>query len=330
MLLGNYNGTPSAAVTPLDGIRAKLGAGSVVRHAQGCEIIGRSTAGIAEAVEVARGARVVVACVGLSQRVEGEEGAADLADRTGLGLPGVQQQLLEAVHATGTPLIVVLLNGSPVDLRWADAHAAAIVELWYPGEEGGTALADVLFGDYNPAGRLPITFYRSLEQVPPFEEYAMAGRTYRFMTEEPLYPFGYGLSYTRFRYADLEITPKTVRPGQTVRVSARVENVGERVGDEVVQLYVSDLEASVPVPLRHLEGFARMHLSPGESRVVSFEIQPRQMALVNAEGRWAVEPGAFEVYIGGGQPVGRTASEGVAGLFHVEGEATPITDAFGV
>jgi len=262
--------------------------------------------------------------------VEGEEGASDLADRTGLGLPGVQQRLLEAVHATGVPLVVVLLNGSPVDVRWADEHAAAIVEAWYPGEEGGTALADVLLGDYNPAGRLPITFYRSLDQVPPFEQYAMEGRTYRFMADEPLYPFGYGLSYTHFRYADLEITPNVVRPGQAVRVSARVENVGERAGDEVVQLYVSDLEASVPVPLRHLEGFARIHLTPGASRVVTFELQPRQMALVDAAGRWAVELGAFQVYVGGGQPVGRAGSEGVAGLFHVEGETTPITDAFGV
>ena len=330
VLLGNYNGTPSAAVTPLDGIRAKLGADADVRYAQGCEVMGRSTDGIAEAVEAARGARVVVACVGLSQRVEGEEGASDLADRTGLGLPGVQQRLLEAVHATGVPLVVVLLNGSPVDVRWADEHAAAIVEAWYPGEEGGTALADVLYGDYNPAGRLPITFYRSLDQVPPFEQYAMEGRTYRFMADEPLYPFGYGLSYTHFRYADLEITPNVVRPGQAVRVSARVENVGERAGDEVVQLYVSDLEASVPVPLRHLEGFARIHLTPGASRVVTFELQPRQMALVDEAGRWAVEPGAFQLYVGGGQPVGRAGSEGVAGLFHVEGETTPITDAFGV
>jgi beta-glucosidase len=330
VLLGNYNGMPSRAVTPLDGIRAALGEDAEVRYARGCEIAGNSTAGIAEAVEAARGARAAVVCVGLSQAVEGEEGASALADRIGLGLPGVQQQLLDAIRATGTPIIVVLLNGSPVDLRWADEHAAAIIEAWYPGEEGGTALADVLFGDYSPAGRLPITFYRSLDQVPPFSDYAMKGRTYRFMTEEPLYPFGYGLSYTRFSYSHLEITPQTVRPGQAVRVSARVENTGERAGDEVVQFYVTDAEASVPVPLRHLEGFARIHLSPGESRVVSFELQPRQMALVDDAGCWAIEPGEFQVFVGGGQPVGRHGADGVGGLFRVEGRMTPITDVYGV
>jgi beta-glucosidase len=330
VLLGNYHGTPSTAVTPLDGIRAKLGAGAQVRYAQGCAILGPAGGGIVEAVEAARGARVAIVCVGLSQQVEGEEGEADLSDRIGLGLPGMQQQLLEAVDATGVPLVVVLLNGSPVDLRWAEEHAAAIIESWYPGEEGGTALADVLFGDYDPAGRLPITFYRSLDQVPPFEDYAMEGRTYRFLRDEPLYPFGYGLSYTRFRYTDLTITPAVVRPGESVRVSARVENVGERAGDEVVQLYLSDLETSVPVPLRHLEGFARIHLAPGESRVVSFTLQPRQMALVDDAGRWAIEPGAFGVYVGGGQPVERTGGAGVACQFHIVGETTPISNTYGV
>jgi len=330
VLLGNYNGTPSSAVTPLDGIRAKLGPSAKIRFAKACDVTGGTSFGLSEAEAVARRSDVVIACVGLSQLVEGEEGASALADRVGLELPGVQQELLETIHATGTPLIVVLLNGSPIDLRWAEQHAAAIVELWYPGEEGGTALADVLFGDYNPAGRLPITFYRSLDQVPPFTDYAMRGRTYRFMTEEPLYPFGYGLSYTRFAYSDLEIAPGVVQPGQNVRVSTRVQNIGERAGDEVVQLYVTDAEASVPVPLRHLEGFARVHLAPGESRVVSFDLQPRQMALVDDAGRWAIEPGEFQVFVGGGQPTGRRGSAGVGGSFRVEGKMTPITNEYGV
>ena len=179
---------------------------------------------------------------------------------------------------------------------------AAIVQAWYPGEEGGAAVADVLFGDYNPAGRLPVTFYKSVDQLPPFESYGMDGRTYRFFAGQPLYPFGHGLSYTKFKYSGFTVSSPRVAPGDSVMVSATVENSGSRAGDEVVQVYVSDVEASVRVPIRSLAGIERVHLQPGERRVVSFKIDPRQLAVITNDGRMMVEPGEFKVTIGGKQP----------------------------
>jgi beta-glucosidase len=229
-----------------------------------------------------------------------------------LGLPAPQQDLLEAVVATGKPVVLVLLNGSALGVAWAAERVPAIVEAWYPGQAGGTALADVLFGDVSPAGRLPVTFYRSVEDLPPFADYRMAGRTYRYFRGEPLFPFGYGLSYTTFAYRGLTL-PDTVRATDTVAVSLEVTNTGARAGDEVVQLYVTDLAASVPVPLRSLAGFQRVFLRPGDSRRVSFALTPRQLSVVDDAGRWMVEPGAFEVRAGGSQGGG----EVVAGRFVV-------------
>ncbi|GAB4435944.1 MAG: glycoside hydrolase family 3 C-terminal domain-containing protein [Anaerolineae bacterium] len=329
VLLGNYNGFPSEAITPLAGIRAALAPGARVMYAEGCGVTGQSRAGFDEAVAIARDAEVAIVVLGLSQAVEGEEGQREgveegqqsQADRDGLNLPGVQEALLQAVHATGTPVVLVLLNGSAVAINWADEHVPAIVEAWYPGQAGGTALAEVLFGDYNPAGRLPVTFYRSVDDLPPFEDYAMAGRTYRYFTGAPLYPFGHGLSYTRFAYRDLHITPAAPRAGEPVTVSATVQNARDRAGDEVVQVYLTDEAASVPVPVRQLVGFARVHLAPGAQQTVSFTISARQMAIFDDAERWVVEPGAFAVAVGGGQP---GYAEGVAGSFTVTGEAAVV------
>jgi beta-glucosidase len=261
----------------------------------------------AEAVNVAKQADVVVMALGLSSQLEGEEMNVREAgflggDRTDISLPARQQGLLEAVAATGKPIVIVLLSGSAVALPWANAHVGAIVQAWYPGEEGGAAIADVLFGDYNPAGRLPVTFYKSVDQLPPFESYAMDGRTYRFFKGEPLYPFGHGLSYTRFKYSNFNVASPSVAAGNAVSVSATVENVGDREGDEVVQLYVTDVEASVRVPIRSLAGIERVHLKPGERRVVTFTLNPRQLAVITDDGRTVVEPGEFKVTIGGKQP----------------------------
>ncbi|MEA3407111.1 MAG: glycoside hydrolase family 3 C-terminal domain-containing protein [Chloroflexota bacterium] len=317
VLLGNYNGTPSAATTPLQGIREIVSEDTTVRYAQGCSVTGTSTEGFPEAVTAAEEADVVIACVGISQEVEGEEGAGAQADRTELTLPGVQDDLLKAVYETGTPLVVVLINGGALAVNWAQAHASAILEAWYPGEEGGTAIAQVLFGDYNPAGRLPVTFYTSVEQLPLFEDYAMAGRTYRFMEQEPLYPFGYGLSYTTYAYDDLRM-PARIKAGEEITVSARVRNTGDRAGDEVVQLYLRDDEATFPVPLRHLEGFERLYLAPGEAQRVSFTLTPDQMVVYDDEGNPRIEPGTFTVSIGGGQPIAGGAADYVKGQFEVE------------
>ncbi len=307
VLLGNYNGTPSHAVTPLAGIRAKL-PGAQVTAARGCEHTRSDAKLLAEAVESAKNADVAICVLGLSPRLEGEEMRVNAAgfsggDRTSLDLPQPQEELLEAVAATGKPVVLVLLNGSALSVNWAARHVPAIVEAWYPGEESGTALADVLFGDYNPAGRLPVTFYRSVDQLPPFEDYRMAGRTYRYFTGEPLYPFGHGLSYTRFRYGKLRVGSDASRiTGTELQVTAEVKNDGAREGDEVVQLYVSRPGAPVPVPIRSLQGVRRVHLQPGEKQTVSFTLTPRQLSMILDDGRRVETPGEVEISVGGKQP----------------------------
>jgi beta-glucosidase len=336
VLLGNYHGTPSQAVTPLEGIRNRVSPQTEVFHTMGCGIRGDSSEGFAEATELARKSDVAIVVVGLSQKMEGEEGQEEgvaegqssQGDRTDLALPGAQQDLLKAIHATGTPLVVVLINGSALSVNWASEHAAAIVEAWYPGEEGGTAIADVLFGDYNPGGRLPVTFYKSLDQLPPFTDYTMEGRTYRYFREEPLFPFGYGLSYTEFKYSNLEVRPKKVAPGKNVEISMQVENIGGRSGDEVVQLYLTDVVASVPVPIRQLQGFERIPLAAGEKKTVRFTLTSGQMSLIDARGNRVVEPGEFMVAVGGNQPTGEGKTEGQFNVltesFEVTGEVMEV------
>jgi beta-glucosidase len=285
----------------------------------------QTAAPYAEAVDAARQADTVVLVLGISSRLEGEEMNVREpgflgGDRVDIKLPARQQGLLEAVAQTGKPLVVVLMSGSALAVNWANEHAAAIVQAWYPGEEGGTAIADTLFGDYNPAGRLPVTFYKSVDQLPPFENYHMDGRTYRFFKGEPLYPFGHGLSYTRFKYSDLNISTAEKK----VTVSATVENAGTRAGEEVVQLYVTDEAASVRVPIRSLAGVERVYLKAGERRVIRFMIEPHQLAVITDDGRTVVEPGEFKVTIGGKQPgFAGTADAGttsyVEGHFSVTG-----------
>ena len=248
----------------------------------------------------------MVLALGLSPRLEGEEMKVPVegfagGDRVQIGLPGVQEELVQKVAALGKPVVLVLLNGSALAVNWARDHVPAIVELWYPGEAGGAALADVLFGDYNPAGRLPVTFYRSVNQLPAFEDYGIRQKTYRFFTGEPLYPFGYGLSYTSFAYRNLR-TPGQASAGDTVKVAVEVENTGELAGEEVVQLYLSVVNPSRPMPVRSLKGFQRISLAAGERKTVEFALAPRQFATAAADGRLRVEPGAFVVSVGGKQP----------------------------
>jgi len=286
-----------------------------------------------DAVAAARRADAVILCLGLSPRLEGEEMPVHIpgfegGDRTSLDLPAPQEQLLEAVAAVGKPTVLVLLNGSAVAVNWAAEHLPAIVEAWYPGQAAGTAIADVLFGDHNPAGRLPVTFYKSVYQLPAFTDYRMAGRTYRYFTGEPLFPFGYGLSYTRFAYRDLQV-PASVRAGDSVQVSAEVENAGSVVGEEVVEVYVSNKSATIPVPIRALAGIERISLSPGERRRVTFTLTPRQLSLIDAAGQRVVEPGDYEISVGGKQPgftgLADAATTGVViGRLSVTGERFPI------
>jgi beta-glucosidase len=261
---------------------------------------------ISDAVAIATEADVIVAVLGLSQRLEGEEMGIQIdgfsgGDRTSLNLPANQEELLSAMINTGKPVVVVLMNGGPVASLQAEEKAAAVMLAGYPGVEGGSAVADVLFGDYNPAGRLPVTYYRRVEQLPPFEEYDMSNRTYRYFTGKPLYPFGYGLSYTTFRYTDLNIPEKTVA-GSDLSISVKVTNTGSVAGDEVVQLYLTDEKASTPRPLRQLEGFRRIHLKAGESAAVSFTVKAEQFSIINAMDIRVIEPGWFTIAVGGKQP----------------------------
>jgi beta-glucosidase len=259
-----------------------------------------------EAVETARKADAVVLVLGLNQRLEGEEMPIQVdgfkgGDRTHLNLPKTQEMLMEAIKATGKPVVLALLNGSALSVNYAAENMDAILTAGYPGQEGGNAVADVLFGDYNPAGRLPVTYYKSVDQLPAFENYDMEGRTYRYFRQTPLYPFGFGLSYTTFSYSDLNLA-KEAKMGENITVSVKVTNTGDRDGEEVVQLYLTDEKATTPRPIRSLEGFKRIALKKGESQVISFTLEPRQLSMINNKDKQVVEPGYFTIAVGGEQP----------------------------
>jgi len=279
-----------------------------------------------DALAAARRADAVIFVGGISSQMEGEEGTGGNGDRTDLDLPAVQDQLLKALYATGKPVILVLMNGSALSVNWAQAHLPAIVEAWYPGEEGGTALANILFGDYNPSGRLPVTFYTGVDQLPPFRDYAMTSRTYRYFPGKPLYPFGYGLSYTRFSYGSLQL-PKSASAGQPVQGTVTVENVGDRAGDEVVELYLRpdpkgrtrEIAPGQPMPRFILAGFTRLALAPHGRTVVNFTLSPEQLRLLDVDGNRTLQPHAWQVYVGGSQPeLGKSQNNVVSGTLTVQ------------
>ena len=282
-----------------------------------------------EAVTAARKADVVIAVVGITAQLEGEEkDTSDPGffggDHLDLDLPRPQQELLESLAATGKPLIVILTNGSALAVNWAQEHAAAILEAWYPGEEGGTAVADVLSGDCNPAGRLPVTFYKSVAQLPPFGSYTMDGRTYRYFPEQPLYPFGYGLSFSSFNYSDAKVSPAQIAADGAVSVSARVTNTTSIPGDEVVQLYLSHPGVD-GAPIRSLAGFQRIHLDASASQTVTFSLRDCDLSLVDENGVRRIVPGPVDVWIGSGQPVsgpGQPPTKGIATKFTITSAAT--------
>jgi beta-glucosidase len=276
----------------------------------------------ADALAAARAADLVVAVVGITSRLEGEEMPVSIpgflgGDRTSIDLPQPEQALLEAIADTGKPLAVVLLNGSALAVNWMSSHANAILEAWYPGEEGGTAVAQTLSGANNPAGRLPVTFYTGVEQLPHFEDYGMANRTYRYFEGKPLYPFGYGLSYTTFHYSDLHIPVRPIAAGQSVNAEATITNTGTLAGDEVVQLYLK-FPPVKGAPRVALRGFERVHLEPGASRQVHFELKSRDLGMVTEAGAPLVAAGDYQVSIGGGQP--NTTAEVVSGKFTIDGQ----------
>lgn len=329
MLLGNYHGEPADPVTPLRGIREAL-PGARVIYARGADLAegysglerapgsapaaadSESAASLdSAAVQAAEQADAVVLFLGLTANLEGEEMRLDVpgfkgGDRTTIDLPAPQKALLERIVKVGKPTVLVLMSGSALAVTWAQRHVNAIVEAWYPGQAAGSAIADVLFGDYNPAGRLPVTFYRSIADLPPFDDYAMTGRTYRFFTGKPLYAFGYGLSYTKFKYSHLTTSAKTLAASDSLSVAVDVKNDGKVRGDEVVQLYVRHEGSRVPRPRLDLRGYRRITLDPGQSRRVSFTLSGASLAWWDSTAqRWTVEQDRVRLQVGGSSDADR-------------------------
>jgi beta-glucosidase len=275
------------------------------------------------ALEAARNADVVVAVVGITSQLEGEEMPVSEpgfqgGDRTSLDIPAPEEALVQSVASAGKPLVVVLMNGSALAARWEKEHANAILESWYSGEEGGAAIANTLRGLNNPGGRLPVTFYTDVHQLPNFEDYSMKGRTYRYFTGTPLWPFGYGLSYTSFGYGNLDLPKARVRAGEPLHASVNVTNTGQVPGDEVVQLYLSFPNVA-GAPIRALRGFRRVHLAPGQTQAVAFDLKPRDLSMVDDRGNRIIPAGKYTVSIGGGQPGSGLPT--IAGDFAVAGQA---------
>src|SRR5213080_1858613 len=317
--LGSWpgRGDPRDAVTPLEGIKARAGSVSVV-YAKGCGITDTATAGFADAVAAAKQADVAVLVLGEAGDMSGEA-----ASRANLDLPGIQPRLFEAIYATGTPIVLVLMNGRPLTIPWAAEHVPAIVESWFLGIETGPALAAVLFGDVSPSGKLPVTFPRAVGQIPLYYNHKNTGRPtgpdkytskYTDLPVTPLFPFGHGLSYTTFSYSDLRLSAPRIAPAGTLKVSVTVTNTGAREGAEVVQLYVHDEVASVTRPVRALAGFRRVSLKPGEARTVEFSLTPKELGLYNKDMKFVVEPGKFRVFVGGSSVGGLEGEFEVAGI----------------
>jgi len=275
-----------------------------------------------EAIAAAKNADAVIAVVGITSQLEGEEMPVTEpgflgGDRTSIDLPQPEEDLVEGLAATGKPLAVVLVNGSALAVNWINEHANAVLEAWYPGEEGGAAVAETLSGKNNPAGKLPVTFYTGVNQLPNFEDYGMANRTYRYITSKPLYPFGYGLSYTTFKYSDLSIPVQPVAAGQSLGADVTVTNTGKVAGDEVAQLYLKfpDVKGA---PLVALRGFQRIHLEAGASQKLHFELKSRDLGMVTEDGSPIVAQGDYTISIGGGQP--DTVAPAVTGKFHIDSQ----------
>lgn len=325
--LANYFGTPSEIITPYKSLKKRLGSTIQIDTLTGVGIVQKleGAPSFAQVAAQAKKADIIIFVGGISADYEGEAGDAGAAgyggfasgDRTTMKLPPVQTELMKELKKTGRPLILVNMSGSVMSFDWESRNADAILQAWYGGQAAGDAIADVLFGDYNPAGRMPLTTYMNDEDLPDFEDYSMANRTYRYFKGDVRYPFGYGLSYTTFAYQPLS-NASVVKTGESIQVTTTVTNTGKRDGDEVVQLYVSHPQnGNTRVPLRALKGFKRIHLNKGESQIVTFTLSPEELALVDDKGNLVQKEGPVELYIGGGQPY---KSEGSFGELKIEGE----------
>lgn len=306
VLLGNYYGLNHQMVTLLEGIVGRIPEGMGVEYTSGALLTHPREIEKTWAIEMAQSSDFAIVCCGLSSFLEGEEGesllSAQNGDRESISLPTSQVNYIKELAINGTKIVLVLTGGSPIALGEVEEMVDAILFIWYPGMEGGKAVADVLFGDVSPSGKLPLTFPKSLDQLPPFEDYSMTGRTYRYMTEKPLYPFGFGLSYSCFEYSGLRLDKTSISRGESIHASLIVSNRGDRSATEVIQFYLSDLKASTTVPIHHLVGFERMEIEAGSSREVVLTLTPEMMSFFDDEGRLTLEPGEFRLEVGGCSP----------------------------
>ncbi|MCB0636423.1 MAG: glycoside hydrolase family 3 C-terminal domain-containing protein [Lewinella sp.] len=315
-LLANYYGVSENLVTILEGIVSRASPHTNVKYRQGALLYEPNHNPRDWTSGTAAGSDVTVVCLGISQLIEGEEGesiASDHAgDREDIRLPQNQIDFLRVIRSRAKKLVVVITGGSAIACPEVYEMADALLYVWYPGEQGGNAVADILYGNANPSGRLPVTFVRSVEDLPPYEDYALANRTYRYLETEPLFPFGFGLSYTSFAYGELEVSRNTRSGNGPFTISTKVTNDGSMPGEEVVQLYVSDLAASVDVPRYALRGFQRITLAPGEVKTVTFTVTPEDLMLINEAGERVLEPGTFRISVGGSVPSDRSVQLGAA------------------
>jgi beta-glucosidase len=315
-LIGNYYGINPNCVTIQEGIAAAIAPGSQLGYKPGVVLDRPNVNPIDWTTGEAQSAEVIFPVLGLNVTLEGEEGESisspHFGDRLDYNLPQNQIEFLKKLRKNYTkPIVAIITGGSPMNLSEVHEIADAVLLVWYPGEEGGNAVADVIFGKTSPSGRLPVTFPKSLDQLPAYENYSMSGRTYRYMKEEPMYPFGFGLGYSKLNYSAIKASASTIKKNQTVDVEATVTNSGNMESDEVVQLYITDMKASVEVPLYSLKGIKRIRLKPGESSQVKFTVTPGMLAMINEKGQSIVEPGVFKVYIAGASPSSRSEALGM-------------------
>lgn len=315
-IIGNYHGVNPQIVTILEGIAAAIEPGSQLQYRPGIMVARPNENKIDWTTPNAKVSDATFVVMGITGLLEGEEGAAIASpyfgDMMDYNLPQHQIDFLEEICRDNEyPVIAIVTGGSPMNLAKVHELADAVLLVWYPGEEGGNAVADIIFGKTSPSGRLPITFPMSIDQLPPYDDYSMKGRTYKYMEEKPLYPFGFGLSYTKFTYADAKLSSDKIRKGESVDLEVTVSNEGDYKAEEVVQLYVTDVEASVKVPLYSLKGIKRIALKPGESSVVTFTVTPEMLNIVNEDGKYILEPGTFKISVGGGLPGKRSLELGM-------------------
>jgi len=314
--LGNYNGQPSVVTTVLQGIKDKLKDTTKIFYSRATNFVDTTDPDFSNLIDSLKEADVLIYVGGISPRLEGEEMKVSQqgfsgGDRTTIALPAIQTNFLKALKASGKPVIFIMMTGSAVAIPWEAENIPAIINAWYGGQAGGTAVADVLFGDYDPSGRLPVTFYKNDNDLPSFEDYSMANRTYRYFKGEPLYPFGFGLSYTTFKYSDLHLSKNTISKNESLHADVTITNTGQYNGDEVVQLYIAH-DGIHYAPLQALKGFKRITLSPGQAQKVSFTIAPELLKLIDNGGHSTFIPGKVKIIIAGSSPSKRNEELGAA------------------